>query len=763
MRRSWFPFCLLLAALAVLGRLIAFDYRFFFRLQAVPNHDMYQGSAFFATSMHSLATSGDIAWWSPIARNGNAQYFQAFLSPLAPTPHHLAFIVWAQAIRVLSRLGVHLPEYYQYLVMTYVVLPFLAFLAFGALASVLFRRRAAVALILIVGCFSSIGLWNGAWFYFQEDTSLFFLLAATIAFSRKPSWRRLSVFLLSVLNQATSVNYWTLYNTFFIVIFLGSYALAYQRPLRRLLTRVGTRSAATKGQGRYAVRIGLAGLGSLFVATAVVWTVIIGSIVVEQAGAYTRNMPGGVYTLDQASHAVQPLRYQILEPFDPEIDRVLQQYPISNPMHNARYIGAALAPFLVLLPCWRWQRRDRWFITAALGSLAVCFGPPLIMGLWAVLPFMNGIVHIFSLYSRYWHLMLALVATAVFERIVGVVDRAAVGRMLKVVSGLAIAASGVLALAWAFSGRYRAGDVNLQAVVRASFFVLIPSVLLVQRFLFDGATTRRMLAAGVLVLAFVDLTRYFVDASVRDMEFTETRWVKFPLASDIQAKLRVPWATPDLNSGFASNLAGNMPVPNTFWPANTYLRQHSLDDLPAPSLNAIRDTGLTGPPLEFFTRAEIGLLSTASRPGGAAGDRPGSRVLWLSGPPVTPNAAGPESHAPAARSGPGDRAFRAAWREWSYNGFRFDVNAPEAGFVLVRQLADPLWRIEVDSQPVKVLQADLVALAIPIESGRHDVRMSYWPLARRLYWPASMMLEATWLAVIVTVLRRPSTRRQEAA
>ena len=113
MRRSWFPFCLLLAASAVLGRLIAFDYRFFFRLEAIPNHDMYQGASFFATSMHSTALSGDIAWWNPIEHNGYAQYYQAFLSPLAPTPHHIAFIVWAQVIWTLSRLGVRIPEYYQ--------------------------------------------------------------------------------------------------------------------------------------------------------------------------------------------------------------------------------------------------------------------------------------------------------------------------------------------------------------------------------------------------------------------------------------------------------------------------------------------------------------------------------------------------------------------------------------------------------------------------------------------------------------------------
>ena len=52
----------------------------------VPNHDMSQGFAFFATSAQSLRLTGEIAWWNPIALSGYAQYYQSFLSPLAPTP-----------------------------------------------------------------------------------------------------------------------------------------------------------------------------------------------------------------------------------------------------------------------------------------------------------------------------------------------------------------------------------------------------------------------------------------------------------------------------------------------------------------------------------------------------------------------------------------------------------------------------------------------------------------------------------------------------
>src|SRR5262245_10549996 len=52
------------------------------------------GRRIFATNMHSVAISGSLAWWNPIAKNGYAQYFLAFLSPVAPTPHNIAFIAF---------------------------------------------------------------------------------------------------------------------------------------------------------------------------------------------------------------------------------------------------------------------------------------------------------------------------------------------------------------------------------------------------------------------------------------------------------------------------------------------------------------------------------------------------------------------------------------------------------------------------------------------------------------------------------------------
>ncbi len=143
MVRSRFAFCLFLAAGLVAGRLLCYDYETFFTLQHVPNHDMLAGAPFFCMNVHSLRTNGEIAWWNPISYMGigYAQYFQSFLSPVAPTPGSLPFILWGQGIRVLGWFHVAIPEYQQFLIFTYVLLPFLAYFWFAAFASVLFRHK----------------------------------------------------------------------------------------------------------------------------------------------------------------------------------------------------------------------------------------------------------------------------------------------------------------------------------------------------------------------------------------------------------------------------------------------------------------------------------------------------------------------------------------------------------------------------------------------------------------------------------------------
>ncbi|MCA1557888.1 MAG: hypothetical protein LC731_05035, partial [Acidobacteria bacterium] len=326
--------------------------------------------------MHSVRLTGEIAWWNAMSNNGYAQYYQSFFSPLAPTSHHLVFILWAQIIRTLSFLKIHVPEYFQFLTITYIVFPFLAFLSFSLFASLIFRRRATVFLVLTVYAFSGIGLWNSAWFFFQEPFTLFLLLAALISALKRPTAHRLLLLLAAMLIQLTSINYWTVYNSWFVIILMGAYWWAYPSQVRRLLVR--TKQIVRRH--KLASALVMAG----FALVVMVWFVIIGSVASEQSGNYISGVTGrpGGYSIEEAQERVQGMRTYTTELFNPEVWRALNSYKIYNEMHNARYIGAFLLPLLVLIPVTFWRRRERWLILSAVGVLIVCLAPPFLLQAW---------------------------------------------------------------------------------------------------------------------------------------------------------------------------------------------------------------------------------------------------------------------------------------------------------------------------------------------------------------------------------------------
>jgi hypothetical protein len=918
-------FCTGIAFLMVVLRLVCFDFDSFFRTEYVPNHDMYQGASLFATSMHSIRLSGELAWWNPLSNNGYAQYYQSFFSPLAPTPHHIVFIVWAQLIRVLSLLGIVVPEYLQYLFVNYLILPFLTFLAFSVFATLIFRSRTAVFLVLTVYTFSGIGLWNSAWFYFQESFSLFFLLAAAIGVLKKPNVARFILLLAAYLVQATSFNYWTMYNSWFIIILLGSYCITHPNQLRRL----GVRIMEAIKQHTAGVTIA----ATLFVLVVGLWFVIIGSIVVEQSGNYMRVGAdvgtGGTFSLLEAYGRVQKLRTFTIELFNPNIQRALQSYPIIVPVHNARYIGAFLLPLLALLPLYQWHRRERWLLISAIGVLAVCFAPPFLLSAWQKTPFMDRIRHFFYFYTHFWQLMLVLLAGASMDRLIrqnysAVVKR----RFLIIISGLITLMVLMLLGLGSLSHRFPAGDENLEANLHFAIVTLITSITVFQMLLFPTAKNKRLFVSIFLVIAVVDMTRYFWNVSIVDRQFTDTRWgAPGPLPLNIQAALQRPWSAPDTSQGFKGGLFDNMPVRNLFWPDNIWMGHRYFSQLKATP-DIFEQNELEGPPLSFFTTAELALQPSQvqerfkDNPGPilhnevlllqsnaypdllrpqvarermndlrfdvtnpnlwqVSGMKPipdenPAAATWVisrspllrfnrplserllnythfyvrmaASPDISPRTlkvyfltngqktftekqsvtvslavdSGQHTYAfdlkrlglprqsrltglrlaPAAEGSPigkihmiplwmrqyaldpvakgaltGKNLVQIAdvrliggagqvtqtakldnvWNEWRYNTFDFEVNTPRNGWLLIRQLYDPLWHITIDGRPVQPVQANFVGMALPINGGQHQIRMDYRPLARGIYWSACLLLEITLLAFVIIALRIRST------
>ena len=104
-----------------------------------------------------------------------------------------------------------------------------------------------------------------------------------------------------------------------------------------------------------------------------------------------------------------------------------------------------------------------------------------------------------------------------------------------------------------------------------------------------------------------------------------------------------------------------------------------------------------------------------------------------------------------------DDGFSYTWDKWGYNDSSFTIQAPQAGWLLIRQLYDPLWHLTIDNQLVQDVQADTIGMAIQVPQGKHIVRMDYQPLARHLYWPACFLLEGLLITLVVLATRPKAT------
>ncbi len=721
-------FCALAAACLVGLRLVLFDSRFF-RGECIPNHDMSQGLAFFATNLHSLRLGGEITWWNPFSSTGYAQYYQSFLSPLAPTPHHLTFVVWAYAVRLLAWLHVPSPsEYEQYLAFNYLLLPFLTLWALGELMRGIVRHPTAIVLAMATYALSSIGIWNSAWFYWQESCTLLFLLATFVHALRRPTIGRIALLGVAMLVQLTSLNYWSAYNALLLLIVLATIACCQPRELGRLLRGVvdvvrGRRSGA------------IAAL--LCAGTLACWLVLIASIAEEQSAAYVRtyaSAPAGgaagaqvvsLETEETAAARTKPLRTFTIELFNPGIEIALENYPVKGPggleppVHDARYLGAALLPLLALVPFVGRSRTRRWLIAAAALVFVVCLAPSPLAGLVARVPFLGKIRHLFYFYTAHWQLLLVVLAACALDAVLADPEPRLRRRLLVVcgaIGGLIVVASVALPLTRA---ELPGADVHLGSYLRALGVAAISAAALTSMLI---ARTERGRSAGALLLlatTVVDLGWYFAHVSAIDEQFTAQYWhAPAPMTAEYRARLFAALPDPDASLGFDAGLADTLPLVNDFWPSNRYL-------LPVGAIDAGRHMDVFGrldwtQPLALYRDAE----RTSAAP----------LVLVHDG-------------ADAAER------LRWQWLDWAYADFAVRFTAEFPGWLLLRQLYDPLWRYTVDGEERHAESANFIGTALRVDGGTHELRMSYRPRARRLYGPACMLLVITVAFLLVVRAR----------
>jgi uncharacterized membrane protein YfhO len=89
---------------------------------------------------------------------------------------------------------------------------------------------------------------------------------------------------------------------------------------------------------------------------------------------------------------------------------------------------------------------------------------------------------------------------------------------------------------------------------------------------------------------------------------------------------------------------------------------------------------------------------------------------------------------------------------------RYGVEADGAGVLVLRDSYTPSWRATIDGRPARVLRANGRHRGVPLEAGRHDVRVFYAPPFLR----AGLALSGlAGFLVAVVLLRRPLRRSPE--
>ena len=291
-------------------------------------------------------------------------------------------------------------------------------------------------------------------------------------------------------------------------------------------------------------------------------------------------------------------------------------------------------------------------------------------------------------------------------------------------------------------------DVRLQAGLVFALASLVVGVPLLRQVTWPSAPHRRLLVGMTLAAVFADLTRYFWIAERADIEFTVTeryaKDIEHPFSPALQATLRQRWRDPDPGLGFAGGVAWNMPIASVVWPVNSFMVSRYLADL----FEVSGRRPAIGPDLKFFPGERVGVARGGAREVVA----PHGDLL------LAADAGAPPPHGSAGAAGSGE--FRYGFRSWRYNGFRIDVETPTDGWVLLAQIFDPAWRIEVDGRPVEPRRAEHMLMAIPVDAGTRTVQMEYRPRARRLYWPASALLLATCAGLLVAARRAALPNRQ---
>jgi hypothetical protein len=468
----------------------------------------------------------------------------------------------------------------------------------------------------------------------------------------------------------------------------------------------------------------LAGLAGTWLYTTI-------SIVHEQKEINLR--VGRWYTIEEVRRRMEDTRWFTVEPFNPKLERATHSYEILNPVHNARYIGVGFLPLLVLVPFYHWRRKERWLVTVAVGVFCISLASPWFLQMWKLTPGMDHIFHFFYLYPHHLMLMLILLGSAALEKLLRdspLPPRPLLNYVLLATLGVSLIVLLVLGI---ISDQYPTHSPEFEGLTRFGGLFFISSLLLSQ--MVRRPQWRGLMAALFLLVTFSDLTRYFLEVNQADHLFS-VEWrmtIPFPLPDETQAAMRRSWPAGDPNQGFSGGVERLLPIETELWPNNRYLTPFhaqeawALPDGPDAFEAQIPDVRFTpdGPMEEV--REEVTGKNLFDRL--LIHDRKTGTIQTIFAEKFT------------------EIPFQFA--RWGYNDFTINVDCPSDGWVFLRLLHDPRWRVHVDGQPVNPSRANWMCQAFPVSAGAHRVELEYRPRARRILWPLCWLTEAALVGLLV--------------
>jgi Bacterial membrane protein YfhO len=105
---------------------------------------------------------------------------------------------------------------------------------------------------------------------------------------------------------------------------------------------------------------------------------------------------------------------------------------------------------------------------------------------------------------------------------------------------------------------------------------------------------------------------------------------------------------------------------------------------------------------------------------------------------------------------PNDGTFREVTPE----DVHIEADAAHPSIVLVRTAYDAGWSATVDGRPTEVLPADGLVMGIPVETGRHEIRLTYRdPDVTRGLWAGAIVWLGLLVAFLITLILERRRRR----